>query len=255
MAEGLAKGVLGKDLAYNQNEEDWKEILIIYHSCYEQETGECSSMSYWSDEEKWIQFIMLQSGHGLTPKNYEMVKKEYDRDHVMPVWDGEPAYEDMPTSWPVIETFHGTDIVRKRAYWSLFAGSFGHTYGHCTVWCSISEKEKNQINVHDWYEAIHSEGAKNIKILRDFLETMKLERFTPCQNVLLVQEANDDVLDEHRQACIDAEDGIMCVYFPQTKEENIDVSGLQASELKMLWFNPRDGKSYRSNGDWIMISK
>ena len=36
---------------------------------------------------------MLQSGHGLLPKNYEIVAKEYENSHVRPVWDGEPAYE------------------------------------------------------------------------------------------------------------------------------------------------------------------
>ena len=96
----------------------------------------CSTMSYWTDEEAWIRFIMLQSGHGLEPKNYELVKKEYDRQQVMPVWDGEPAYEMMPTSWPPVNaSFHGSWMVRKRAYWSLFAGSFGPvSYTHLDVY-------------------------------------------------------------------------------------------------------------------------
>ena len=139
LAEGIAKGVLGQDLKYNQPDDAWKDVLMTYHACHEMQTGECSTMSYWTDEEAWIDFIMLQSGHGLTPKNYELVEKEYSRKKVMPVWDGEPAYEMMPTSWPITpETkTHGSWMTRKRAYWSLFSGAFGYTYGHASVWCCV----------------------------------------------------------------------------------------------------------------------
>ena len=96
-------------LHYNRKDPAWEKLMITYHACHERETGECSTMSYWTDEEAWIRFIMLQSGHGLEPKNYELVKKEYDRQQVMPVWDGEPAYEMMPTSWPPVNaSFHGS---------------------------------------------------------------------------------------------------------------------------------------------------
>lgn len=72
------------------------------------------------------------------------MKSEYGREIPMAVFDGEPAYEQMPTTWPATPTdFHGGWMVRKRAYWSLFAGSFGHTYGHGSVWCMISDKERD----------------------------------------------------------------------------------------------------------------
>ncbi len=94
MAEGLAKGLLDKDLKYNEKDAAWEELLLTYHACHEAETGECSTLSYWDgEEEAWIRFVMLQSGHGLQPKNYEIVAKEYENSHVRPVWDGEPAYE------------------------------------------------------------------------------------------------------------------------------------------------------------------
>ncbi len=118
MAEGLAKGLLDKDLKYNEKDPAWEELLLTYHACHEAETGECSTLSYWDgDEEAWIRFVMLQSGHGLLPKNYEIVAKEYENPHVRPVWDGEPAYEMMITTFPPVdESYHGTWMVRRRAY-------------------------------------------------------------------------------------------------------------------------------------------
>ncbi len=245
MAEGLAKGITGLDLKYNQPDKAWEDLLITYHSCYEMQTGECSTMSYWTEEEAWISFIMLQSGHGLHPKNYEMVKKEYDRNKRMPVWDGEPAYELMPTSWPVIKEFHGAGIVRKRAYWSLFAGSFGHTYGHSCVWCMVSEKEKDQVRTHTWFQALESPGSLQIKVLRDFLESRDLSHCIPAQEMLLIQQSKEnDILDEHVQACREIEGKFACIYFPSGGKEKIWIKEMDGNEFLLWWFNPKDGKCY-----------
>ncbi|WNS41827.1 DUF4038 domain-containing protein [Paenibacillus sp. MMS20-IR301] len=246
MAEGLAKGVLDKDLQYKGKEPDWEKLLITYHPCHEQETGECSTMSYWTDEESWISFIMIQSGHGLTPKNYELVKTQYDREHPMPVFDAEPAYEQMPTVWPATPSdFHGEWIVRKRAYWSLFAGSFGHTYGHASVWCMISERERDVWRAYSWFEALDRPGAWQIKILRDFLESRDLSQCIPCQKLLLEQsETTGGHIDEHIQACSGSDGSYICIYFPSGGEETIDISRLNSDHLQMSWFNPRDGQCY-----------
>jgi hypothetical protein len=246
MAEGLAKGLTGRDLKYNEPDPIWQDLLITYHTCHEMETGLCSTFSYWTDEEAWISFIMLQSGHGLKPKNYELVKAEYDRAVTMPVWDGEPAYEMMPSSWPPSNIgLHNDWIVRKRAYWSLFAGSFGHTYGHSTVWCMISEKETDQIRQISWYRALDCPGAGQIKFLRDFLESRDLSSCVPAQDILLLQaQKTDDNQDEHNQACQQADGAFVCVYFPSGGRERLDLKALGTGPYAGWWFNPRDGKCY-----------
>ncbi len=246
MAEGLAKGVTGKDLKYNQPDPAWEDLLLTYHACHEMETGECSTMSYWTDEEAWIRFIMLQSGHGLTPKNYELVAKEYRRENPMPVWDGEPAYEMMPTEWPITENtpFHGTWIVRKRAYWALLAGAFGHTYGHSCVWCSVSEKARSPLSRCTWYEALHSEGAGQIRHLRAFMDDLQPQLARPCQEIL--PAGNEEApLDEHLQANVNEENGTVCVYFPAGGEAALDLGKIwQQDEAWIWWYQPCDGRFY-----------
>ena len=243
LAEGLAKGLTGESLLYNRDHEKWKDLMITYHACHETETGLCSTFSYWTDEEAWISFIMLQSGHGVGVKNYELVRKEYERDRVMRVWDGEPAYEMMPTVWPVTDndSFHGTRSVRIRAYCSLFAGAFGYTYGHASVWCMISEKDRNELSRYTWYEALHSEGAGQIKILRDFLESYALHDCVPCQEVLLRQSAEKDAWETHEQACYDPKRKRLFVYFSGKTKEEIDLSALQTSRVYGMWLDPVDG--------------
>lgn len=250
MAEGLARGVTGRDLKYDCPDPAWGDLLITYHACYEAETGECSTMSYWTDEEAWISFIMLQSGHGLMPKNYELVAKEYNRERTMPVWDGEPAYEQMPMEWPITEKtpFHGTWIVRKRAYWALLAGAFGHTYGHASVWCCVAEKARSALSRFTWYEALHSEGAGQIAHLRAFMDCMQPQLGRPCQEIL--PASNEDApLDAHLQAGVNEERGTVCVYFPSGGETVLDLGRLWPQEEAWLWwYRPCDGKFYADAG-------
>ncbi|MBR3401215.1 MAG: DUF4038 domain-containing protein [Parasporobacterium sp.] len=250
LAEGLAKGITGQDLQAQVPDPLWQDLMITYHSCHEMETGECSTMSYWTDEEAWISFIMLQSGHGLNIKNWEIVKKEYDRGKPLPVWDGEPAYEDMSTSWPITpETkFHGPDIVRKRAYWSLLAGAFGYTYGHANVWCMISEKERNQVMRTDWYEAVHSEASGQIAFLRSFLEDLEAYNSIPCQEVL--EKRTESCEQQHRQAAYVLQGEALAVYYTGSAQESLCLEGFAPAGTTLYgwWYNPRDGKFYTAKG-------
>lgn len=248
MAEGLAKGVTGMELKYNEDSPYWEELLITYHTCYEMETGKCSTMSYWTDNEKWIRFIMLQSGHGLKTPNYEFVKLEYERENRMPVWDGEPAYEMMPTQWPIVDNFHGDWMVRKRAYWSLLSGSFGHTYGHASVWCSISEKEKDKIAKYSWYEALEQKGALQMKIVRDFMESMKLYDCIPCEEAV-VSVTGEKKVDEHIQACLHKDKKYLLVYLPYGGTQKIRGDVLNKDSAYVWWFNPKDGNCYTNQNE------
>lgn len=243
LAEGVAKGVTGKDLKYNQKDLVWESLLMTYHSCHEAETGECSTMSYWDDEEAWISYIMLQSGHGLPSRNFDLVKKEYDRKRTLPVWDGEPAYEKMPTTWSVEADFHGSWMVRKRAYWSLLAGAFGHTYGHGCIWCSVSEREKNKMRTMTWFEALDDEGANQMPYLRAFMDSMQIMTWIPAQHLLSVVKENDE-LDTHPQVAVSPKKDAVCVYLPSGGSTEVELSVLEKQDVGLWWFSPRDGKFY-----------
>ena len=257
MAEGLAKGLTGKAADAGVPSPVWEELLLTYHACHERGTGECSSLSYWEEKEPWIRFVMLQSGHGLIAKNYELVKREYNRSLVRPVWDGEPAYEDMPTAWPPTgDSFHDTWMVRKRAYWSLLAGSFGHTYGHSSVWCSISEKEQNIISRISWFQALDSKGSQQMKYLRDFMEATNIMTCVPCQEMIAQQDGSEE-MDRHIQACRNPEGKFCCVYFPSGGSAALYLDRLALNENKayLWWWNPRDGKFCEKGPKHMSVSE
>ena len=242
MAVGLAKGVTGKDLDARTPDPAWRELLITYHTCYEMETGKCSTYSYWGPEEAWIGFTMLQSGHTKSPRNDLLVTEEYEKNPPKPVWDGEPAYEKMPATWPVTTDFHGPWIVRKRAFWSLLAGAFGFTYGHASVWCMISEKEKNKMHPDSWYEAIHSEGSGQMKYLREFIDATGIQTCIPAQNLLL--EPRDGV-----RASLTEDKSRFYVYLPEGGKQKLNIEDLGWKKKSLDWYDPRTGKCLIEKAD------
>ena len=221
----------------------WESLLITYHACHEAETGLCSSFSYWDDSEQWIRFIMLQSGHGLKPKNYELVREEYEREITMPVWDGEPAYEQMPTSWPFTPTTprQGPWMVRRRAYWSLLAGAFGFTYGHASVWCSVAERERCFLSPDTWYEALSHEGANQMRHLQAFMESLLPMTAVPCQQIFVEENRREGTLETHAQAA--ATDRHICVYLPGGGSAELDITSVWNQDEVGIWYwNPATGE-------------
>jgi hypothetical protein len=123
MARGIAIGVSGK--------EDYGAVLMTYHP-----QGGAKS-STWFHNDAWLSFNMQQNGHGApgAREPFRHIAADYGRTPVKPVLDGEPLYEDHPLGFRAKELGYSFDAhVRQYAYWDVFSGAFGHTYGNHAVW-------------------------------------------------------------------------------------------------------------------------
>lgn len=169
-----------------------------------------------------------------------------------PVWDGEPAYEMMITTFPPVnESYHGTWMVRCRAYFSMFSGSFGHTYGHASVWCSIGEKERGIMTKYSWYEALQSEGSTQMKFLRQIMEDLALMTCVPASGKAVGQDGSEE-MNSHVAVCVNPSGKFVCLYLPSGGSVTLDLNELPIRlDVKNncifgWWRNPSDGKFYDS---------
>ena len=129
--EALAKSIRAVD----------KNHLMTFHP-----RGRTTSATWFNDAD-WLDFNMFQSGHrrygqrngdgdypieeNTEEDNWRFVERSMAMTPMKPVIDGEPIYEDIPQGLhDPNETRWSAADVRRYAYWSVFAGSFGHTYGH-----------------------------------------------------------------------------------------------------------------------------
>lgn len=164
MADGLRAGDGGK-------------FLITLHPC-----GARSS-SEFVHERDWLDFNMLQSGHGRpTPPGYEMLARDCAKTPVKPAMDGEQVYEDHPINFNAANGYYDAADVRVTMWRNLLSGSCGNTYGHHSIWCM--NREPGTYFTMYWKDALHRPAAEQMRVFRDFIKAHDLTSFVPSETLV-----------------------------------------------------------------------
>src|SRR4051812_37968836 len=224
LARGIAIGVSGK--------EDYDAVLMSFHP----RGGETSST--WFHNDPWLDFNMHQTGHGLAEnvRSWERIAKDYARTPVKPVLDGEPLYEDHPLAFRSRDYGDSFDAhVRQRAYWDVFSGAAGHTYGNHSVW-QIYAPGRKPVNgpLLFWNEAIHRPGANQMRYVRSLVESRPYLSRVPDQSMVVAALEGADHIVATRG------DGYAFVYSPQGRKFSVNLEKL-GPKVQAWWYNPRDG--------------
>lgn len=177
----------------------------------------------WFHECKWLDFNMFQSGHrrygqvfpnawdgaeeGETDyeeDNYKYVADGLSLKPLKPVLDAEPSYEGIVQGLhDFSQPYWTARDVRRYAYWSVFAGACGFTYGHNAVmqFHSYGDKDANYGVREEWRAALSSEGARQMKILKELMLSVGFTRGV-CSDGLIINNG-----EKHdRNACFAGED-------------------------------------------------
>ncbi len=164
-------------MAYGLKEGDGGKFLMTFHPC-----GASSSSAFVHGRD-WLDFHMMQSGHGYpSPWCFDMMAADYGREDYIPVMDGEPCYEDHPINFQPEKGYFDAYDVRRAAFWNLFGGACGNTYGHHSIWQMRREPETYCPNT--WQTALTRPGACWIRIYRDFIRDNDLTGFRPVYDIV-----------------------------------------------------------------------
>lgn len=223
MAKGLVIGLCGS--------EDYSKALISFH------TSGPGSTAWFLNEEPWLDFHALQSGHGKWVLNWIMVEHAYTMKPTLPVIDLETSYPDFRHGRP--PTTATDDDARRAAYWAVFAGAAGHTYGHHSIWQMHSPKYPGVANPRKyWFEALDSPSAKQVGYLKKLIESRPFISQKPDLSMLAFEQ------DKPWEMCLALKgDGFAMVYTPTGRTLKIHLNKIGAKKLKIWWYNPRDGES------------
>jgi hypothetical protein len=201
------------------------------------------SSSEYVHAEPWLDFNMMQSGHGSrNARNYAMIAKDLSLKPPKPTLDGEPAYEDHPVRGDKTKTqwFDEWDV-RKLCYWGLFAGACGHTYGTHSVWAMWDGKGFKAADQRTpWPEALKLPGSTQVGLARRLLESRPLLGRVPDQS-LLVSDLGEGA--EHCQALRAADGSWAMIYSASGKPFSVRLGKLSGKQLKPWWWNPRNGEA------------
>ena len=205
--------------------------------------------STWFHDEPWLDFNMRQNGHG--PEftgRYNKTLDDYKRTPVKPVLDGEPIYEDHPVSFKANELGHsiGSDV-RRPLYWNLFAGAFGHTYGHHSVWQMWSAGKAPVNNpLMPWNEAIHQPGAGQMQYGRKLMESRPFLNRIPDDSIIASNRVPSSIPGAGRYRFVATRDeggSYAMVYAPIGRKFSVHLDKITGSKVKAWWFNPRNGNA------------
>jgi len=230
-------------MARGLDEGDSASHLISYHPRGQQ------SSSTWLHNREWLDFNMVQTGHQAPSFNvYDWISRDYYLTPAKPVVNGEPAYEEIGIWFNPANPRHDDYEIRKQAYWSVFAGAFGHTYGNNNIWQMNNEDDSDRIwPTRSWDRALNSPGAGQLIHLRRLMESRPFLSRIPDQILLLGE--NPSHASDHIRVTRDGSAGksnasYIMVYLPYYKSFKINTKVIPGSRLKVWWYNPQTGAAY-----------
>jgi len=251
MAAGLAEG-------------DGSLHLRTFHP-----PGGRSSSEYFEDD-AWLDFNMRQTGHSRNSPNYDKIAADYALTPTKPCLDGEPGYEDHPESFDPKNGYLDDCDARKAAYWAVFAGACGHTYGCHDIWQFLDTSRFAPVTAArtPWREALQLPGASQMRHLRALIESRPFLSRIPDQ-ALLVSDPGAGA--DHVQATRDADGSYAFVYSAAGPPFTFDTAALSGATSSAWWYDPRTGQAtaggrftraqtlrftppaHESSQDWVLV--
>jgi len=209
-----------------------------------------TSSSWWFHKAPWLDFNMFQSGHrrydqddterAYGQDNWKYAVDDYSLDPVKPTIDGEPSYEGIPQGLhDPDEPYWNDDDLRRYAYWSVFAGAFGFTYGHSAI--MQMHKPGNPAPSYGvkeyWNDALDAPGAGQMVHLKNLMLSVSFFDRIPDQSLI---EGKQGV--KYRFLVATRGRDYALVYNYTGRDMDIALGKISGSTLSASWFNPRNGE-------------
>ncbi|HEX5651941.1 MAG TPA: glycoside hydrolase family 140 protein [Chitinophagaceae bacterium] len=212
------------------------------------------SSSEWFHSESWLDFNMFQSGHRnyaqdtsqneknhFGEDNWRYVQADYRLKPVKPTLDGEPSYENIPHGLhdSLQPRWTAADL-RRYAYWSVFAGGAGFTYGENAVmqFHSRGDKDANFGVNNNWKQTMTAPGAEQMQWLsRLVLSSKSYFDRVPAQEILV---ANSGQKYEYLLATKGKR--FAMVYTHLGNSFQVAIPKLRFKPISATWYDPRTGE-------------
>lgn len=221
--------------------------LMTYHP-----RGRTTS-SEWFHKEKWLDFNSFQSGHRRynqdTSKNetrhygednWKYVLEDYPQKPIKPTLDAEPSYEAIPEGLHDSLEVRWTDAaIRRYAYWSVFAGAAGFTFGHNAVMQFFKQGDKDgAFGVRNWEiytKALNDPGAGQMQFLKELMLSKPYFERVPDQSIIANQKEKHDYLMATRGK------DYAFIYTYTGSDMVVNMGKIEGDKLTATWFKPQDG--------------
>ena len=224
-------------LAAGLREGDDGSHLITFHPA-----GGDRSSALTMHAESWLDFHLLQTGHGRDNACRVWCRHARNLWPRRPFVNGEPSYEEHPNFFRQgDEGYLDQHDVRRELYWTICSGAAGYTYGAHPVW-QFFDRGRQPVNGPrlTWREALSLPGAEQLRFARNLLELRPTPDREPVDH--LVHATAPDATGEVA-ACRAADGSWVWVYLPLGQRVEVELSMLAAPRVRCRFWNPRTGVS------------
>ena len=262
--------MIGGDIMGDKGMESWDALarairaadpnhLMTFHP-----RGRTTS-AWWYNDREWLDFNMFQSGHrrygqrngdgdytirdNTEEDNWRYVGMSFGdpaeqiegrevKGPRKPVIDGEPSYEDIPQGLHDFSQPRWQDCdVRRYAYWAVFAGCFGHTYGHNSIMQFMRPGVLPSFGAEKpWWDALNDPGYRQMKYLKKLMTALPFTEGRCDQSV--IASANGERYD--RLIATRGNDYLL-VYNYSGRPMTVDLTKISGKKKKVWLMNPADG--------------
>lgn len=254
--------VMGGDIQGDIHPEVWESLassiksidhnhLMTYHP-----RGRYTSAKWWS-KAGWIDFHAFQSGHrkygqrmgnkdypipdNTEEDNWMYVDSTWAYKPMKPVLDAEPSYKDIPKGLhdPCEERWQDYDV-RRYAYWSVFAGSCGHTYGHNAIMQMLKPGYPTSYGISGsektWYQALDDPGYNQMKHLKNLMLTMPYLERVPDQSIIVGKNG-----ERYNRLLATRGNDYLMVYNYHCVPMKIDLRKVSGAKKNVWWMDAATG--------------
>ncbi|WP_308990992.1 glycoside hydrolase family 140 protein [Mariniflexile litorale] len=245
----------GGDTPGEQNMEIWNAIgsilksknpdcLVTFHPF-----GRTDSSDNYHNE-NWLDFNMFQSGHRrydqetegkmYAQDNYKYVNVDFNLKPTKPTIDGEPSYEGIPQGLhDTLQPLWNDNDLRRYAYWSVFAGAAGFTYGNNHVMQMHENHTKPEGYGSDkyWLDALNDPGAKQMQYVKNLILDYPYFKRIPDESLVANQGEKYDYIAATR-----GED-YASIYTYNGRNISVNMGKIKGTEVEASWYNPKNGET------------
>ncbi len=229
----------------------------------------------------WLDFNMFQSGHrrydqdtlpnSFKEDNYKFVLRDFALKPIKPTLDGEPSYEGIPHGLhDTLQPKWKDQDLRRYAYWSVFAGGAGFTYGNNAVMQMFHKGEKKGAygNKAIWSDELHALGASQMQYAKKLILKYNYFDRVPDESIVVNQGTKYDYLAATRGT------DYALIYTYNGRTMSLNMGKIKGDKVKASWFNPKNGKEksigeFKNEGvldfdppgdkidgnDWVLVLK
>jgi hypothetical protein len=231
MAEGITDGTTGEKKL--DGKADYSASLITYHSY--------NSSSNWFHNDAWIDFHTWGSYHAEidNPRSIELAQKDWNLPSPKPTLNSEPCYENHGINYAIPDNgyFTSTDV-RIAAYWSVFSGCMGFSYGAHAIWqfTDESRKKHSENTTITWQQSLGLPGSTQVGFLKKLMLSRPMTNLSTDRSMLISGQGN---CSSYAPVLLGKSHAL--VYIPTGNIVTLKLGKISGSKIKAWWFNPRTG--------------